>query len=317
MRRLADRSIRYKLTLTSMLTCGAALLIATVAFIITMIVTGHAVLAEKQATVGAVIARNSTAALSFNDTDRAMEILASLAATRHVTRAGIYAQDGQLCARYVRRSQPGALPAQPPADGQRFTGGRLVLVTDISMLNRRLGTLFMESDLADLQQQSRLYLLIGALVFVAAQLVAFAVFAQLQRSISRPILALAATAKTVSGKADYSVRATKLTGDELGLLADAFNAMLCQIETREAALQKSHAELERRVQERTAQLETTNTNLERSNKDLEQFAYVASHDLQEPLRMVANFTQLLAQRYAGQLDDKAKITTVRLKFGRY
>jgi len=79
--------------------------------------------------------------------------------------------------------------------------------------------------------------------------------------------------------------------DEIGQLAETFNNMA-------KSIQIASSELEQRVRERTA-------DLKRSNSDLEQFAYVASHDLQEPLRMISSYTQLLSRRYRGQLDRDA------------
>ena len=67
----------------------------------------------------------------------------------------------------------------------------------------------------------------------------------------------------------------------------------------------AHQDLEEQVKVRTRALENALGDLERSNKELQQFAYVASHDLQEPLRMVSSFLQLLQRKYQGQLDDKA------------
>ncbi|MGP8189412.1 MAG: MEDS domain-containing protein [Methanobacterium sp.] len=71
------------------------------------------------------------------------------------------------------------------------------------------------------------------------------------------------------------------------------------------ALKKINETLEEQVKERTQELSKSNIELKRSNKELEQFAYISSHDLQEPLRMVTSFTQLLERRYKGQLDNEA------------
>ena len=76
--------------------------------------------------------------------------------------------------------------------------------------------------------------------------------------------------------------------------------------TAETEIRRLNADLERRVEERTTELGERAKELERSNLELQQFAYVASHDLQEPLRTISSFTQLLAKRYQNQLDDKAR-----------
>ena len=71
-------------------------------------------------------------------------------------------------------------------------------------------------------------------------------------------------------------------------------------------LRRKNEELEEKVQERTMRLMDSNEELKRTNEELEQFAYAASHDLQEPLRIIGNFVQLLDRKYSNQLGRKEK-----------
>ncbi|MGE5492210.1 MAG: PAS domain S-box protein [Actinomycetota bacterium] len=75
----------------------------------------------------------------------------------------------------------------------------------------------------------------------------------------------------------------------------------------EEALQRANDELERRVEERTAQLSGANDELVRSNLELQQFTYVAAHDLQTPLRSISGFAQLLQKEFRGRLNDQADV----------
>ncbi len=116
---------------------------------------------------------------------------------------------------------------------------------------------------------------------VASLIVAFVIATRLQGAVVRPVLTLAETAKHVSRTRDYSVRAVVQTSDEVGALTDAFNTMLDEIETGERALQAARADLERRVVDRTRDLEQAVLSAERVAESLrlseEQFRFLSDY----------------------------------------
>ncbi|PWK64502.1 HAMP domain-containing protein [Streptomyces sp. CG 926] len=150
-----------------------------------------------------------------------------------------------------------------------------------------------ERTRADLAATMRLRNWLFAAIAAVIALLAALVFEGLRRGINRPLEQLAADARTVAG-GDFDHPIASAGPADLRRLSGEIDFMRRRL-VRELAFSE---EARRRLDAQT-------TDLQRSNAELEQFAYVASHDLQEPLRKVSSFTQLLQRRYGGQLDAKA------------
>jgi PAS domain S-box-containing protein len=235
-----DIPIQRKLMTIILLISGAVLLLTCSAFFAYELLTFRQTTVRQLSTLGEVIATNSTAALAFQNQTDAEEILAAVKAERHIVAAGLYDDTGDLFAKYPEELPADAFPATPQSDGYRFGRSYLAGFQPVAQdSGRRLGTLYLKSDLGAMYERLRLYGIIIIAVIALSFILACLLSKMLQQQISEPILALAQTAKAISTRGDYSVRATKLGKDELGLLTDAFNQMLTQIHDQDEALRES------------------------------------------------------------------------------
>jgi len=276
----------------------------------------------------------TASALIFDDARVAQENLAVLRLQPRVRAAAIYDARGSLFGTYAAAGADGAgggFPALPGLDGTTTERRSLVVFKRIVDRGQILGTVYLRADHGideRLFNYAGIAVLAAALAMGAAWLLSF----RLQRLVTRPILAVGAAAREVVERQDYTQRVDKRSDDELGAMVDAFNDMMGEIQRRTAALEASNQdkareveerrvaqqevmrlndELERRVSERTAQLEQSNHDLasataaaEGANRAKSEFLSNMSHELRTPLNAIIGFGQLLARADARTLSPE-------------
>jgi signal transduction histidine kinase/DNA-binding response OmpR family regulator len=320
-----NASIARRLTWMNMLVSAAALLLACSAFIAYDILTFRQTIVRNLSTQAQIIGANSASALLFNDPQAAETTLSALKAAPDILSAVIYMHDGQPLASYSRNRRhpipapPSIPPGQIETDSRR--NNEIVLVRSIVFQGKPTGTVYIRSDLKELNQRLNRYVGIAAMVLLVSLLAALLVSSVFRRVVAKPIVDLAQIARVVSHDKNYSVRATPIPGQgELTILIDAFNEMLTQIGKSERDLRNAHDGLEQRVKERTAELEAAKKEveafsqsvvlakeeLERSSKFKDQFLSTMSHELRTPLNAVLGFSDLLGEDRYGPLNEKQR-----------
>ena len=292
-------SVRHKLRLIIMTTVTAALLCACAAVLVYDRIVARESMANDLEVMAEMLGANSTASLSFEDAQVGAEILSSLRVKRHILAARILTVTGRSLASYRRTSAPPSPMPATAAEGVRFEPHRLIAFKTVGMNGAKLGSIYLESDLEQLDTTTRRFAYIVAFILVGAWLLGLGLASGLQGMILDPIAHLGRAAKIVSKEKNYSTRAVKVSGDDLGQLTDVFNGMLADIEQRDEELRLHRDRLEQEVLLRTAELVESNTDLrlakdkaEAASRAKSEFLANMSHEIRTPMNGVIGMTNL-------------------------
>ena len=307
--------LRRKMTAIILLVTCAALVLACSAFVIHDRWTYPGTLLQEIATLADINGRNIAFDVEWGDASQkrddddkrrhAQDCLMAFSADRRIVAACVFtypeADTNQparptpalLWAKHPYDREDATFPAPARTAGHQFTGGTLQLLHPLQYKGRSVGMLYVEASLAEMYARQWQYAGIALGVLLASAVVALALSAWLRRPITEPVLGLTAVARQVSEHEDYTVRAEKKASDEIGLLIDAFNHMLEQIQRRDEELRKARDEADR------------------ANRAKSDFLSFMSHELRTPLTSIIGFSEFLLTDMGKQKTPEEWLDDVR------
>jgi diguanylate cyclase (GGDEF)-like protein len=283
MRMFRNLSVRRKITLIIMIIVTVTLLVSSVAFITSDRLYTQKNVGNSLSIMADMIAANSTAAILFGDSAAAAETLGFLGSQENIEAGVIYDAEHEVFARYNRNGIDGQQPAPPDTDDNMlYWSDHIDLFRTITYQGEKIGSIYLRSDLRAVHERLARFLAIVAAVLAGSLLVAFALIGRLQHVVTAPLLRLSVIARRISIEKNYSLRVLGYGNDEIGTLIHDFNNMLDEIQLRDDQLKVHRQELEKRVMQRTHELELANRQLAESKEKAEHVArhmeYHAHHD---------------------------------------
>jgi signal transduction histidine kinase/DNA-binding response OmpR family regulator len=245
-----------------------------------------------------MIGFNAAAALLFNDSRSATDILAALRGKPDVIAARLYTLEGVPFAHYIAANHSFTFPGSLSEAETQMQQKRIML-----LVHRVIQPIHQNGDIA-----GYLYLAVDlrpmwwgvfsnfgqiSLVMLLAFLLSVLYGQRLAALISAPLIRLSLLAQQVSREKNYSLRAKGESEDEIGQLVKSFNRMITQVQERDAQLEKHRDRLESEVEIRTADLRNAVVEAQAANIAKSQFLATMSHEIRTPMYGVLGMTELL------------------------
>jgi signal transduction histidine kinase len=313
---MRDWPIRQKLMMVIMLICTVVLLINCLLLGFYQIYKFAESLKDKATVLADVLAENTQAALSFHDENAAEQTLKSLQVDSYVTAACLYNEKNVAVATYVKAGSQPVIPHQPGPDGAHFKASGLVVLRQVTLNGKRIGTIYLSYSLQGLYDYLRLFGVFAVFVFIASGLAAYVLTYILQRPISQPIQTLTDIARRISVDKDFTVRAIPHGRDELGLLTGALNELLKSIEERDSALRAANELLRNEVAERKEAEHALAKSEQRLKALMQALPVGVSFSTDATCQVINGNSALQAQLEAAQNDNVSPLAPDAAAYGR-